>query len=106
MPKLIRVRMVGAGTPGDPFRVPLPTYSKLIRDDETTLGAGAPRWAIVEIPDADYEPPADGEAETTVNVAGIGVVVRGLVATHRDRFRQKLRRKYRENAASYDVDPT
>lgn len=105
MPKLIRVAMLGSGTADDPWRVPLPKYDRLVRDDETPVGAGAPRWAIVEIPDEDYEPPADGEVEQTVNVPDIGTVIRGLAPAQRLRMRERIRRRYRERALDLDVDP-
>jgi hypothetical protein len=97
--------MIGSGTETDPFRVPLPRYLRLIRDDETPLGPGTPRWAIVELEEAEYEPPGDGEIEITVNVPGIGVVIRGMPAAQLRRMRDRIRARYRERASSYDVEP-
>jgi hypothetical protein len=105
MPRWVRVRMIGTGVGDDLFRAALPTYDRLIRDDETPLGEGAPRWCIVRVPDEDTAAPEGAETELTVNVPGIGPVIRQLSPTQRARWLARVRAKYRENAAAYELDP-
>lgn len=101
--KFVALRLIGTGTETDPFRVPLPTYGNLRTNTELGIASATP-FAIVEVRDEDYEPPADGEAETVVNVPNIGPVIRGLASTHRTRWLQRIRRKYQEKASSYALN--
>ena len=58
---LARVRLVGRGTPEDPYRVPLPTYRIVEVDYEK-------RVAIVEVPDW-YFTDEEGRITPRLNVA-------------------------------------
>lgn len=104
MGKLIRVRMLGAGTQTDPFRAALPIFSRLIRDDETPFGIQAPRACIVEIPDNLWLEPEGAETQPlTINVVGIGVVIRQLNPQHRARMLANIKALWRERKDTYDV---
>lgn len=93
---IIRVAMLGTGTPADPFRVPLPTYRLILHNPATMK-------AIVEIPDEDYAPPIQGENPVITNIAQVGNVITGLDAAHRARVIQRIKNKYQEHQANYDV---
>ena len=50
----IKVRMIGAGTDSDPYRVDLPTWQMI--ECDTDKGKKPPNaWAIVEVPDDEVD---------------------------------------------------
>jgi hypothetical protein len=82
----VRVKPVGAGTPADPIRCPIPTY-RMVAD----LGA-AVGW-IIEVRDEDVP---DGATVTQINVPNVGSVsvVTGLTAAQLAAWKGKLDGRY------------
>lgn len=94
---LVRVPRVGSGTPGDPFRVLLPTWTHIT---DTPNGLAS----IVSIPDEDA--PDDIDAPDTPRrplVNGVAVLV-GLTAAQRIKWRIKLARRWQSIADYSQVD--
>lgn len=79
----LRMPFVGGSDPGDPFRVPMPTYNMV-------QFVPAPMSAIVTVPDEDS--PDDVDAPRTTNrpiINGVPVVV-GMSASQLSAWRVKL----------------
>ena len=86
---IIRVALIGSGTPSDPYRVDLPTYGQ-IADDQTT------GRAFVDVPAADI--PSDVAAFVTANP------VADLTSPLPNAFTASLARSWQEHLARrYDL---
>lgn len=99
----IRVQLRGLAPGFDPNvtpimrdHIPFPTWVLLSFNPATAR-------AVIEIPDSDYEQPQAGEVPTVGTVQGIPNVITQLAPTHRARFLKRIRERYQENAANYDV---
>lgn len=69
----LRVKMIGSGTPDDPFTLPLPTF--LVRAVDYDAGT-----AIVTIPNKLLPNGVAQIGVQTIQVQGIGTVVTGVKA--------------------------
>lgn len=99
----VRVQLRGVAPNYDPLvqkiglnEIPFPTWNLIAVNPVTAR-------AIVEIPDADFEPAQAGENPVYVNVPQVGNVLITLDPAHRARLLQRIRERYKERAANYQV---
>jgi len=84
---VLRVKLHGAGKPGDPYRVNLPTYDLFWGDIEEG-------WAVVRVPDDAHPLTAEDRTRATVKQTTNGDVVTGLPADLRKKFDAYLKEHY------------
>lgn len=96
MPR-IRVPLIGAGTPADPFRASLPTYNLI----DINYARGV---ALVEIPDDDL-PDDDALKAQLGGVSDIAAADRApLTPAARRAWHDHLDARYREHAGRFRPD--
>jgi hypothetical protein len=90
---LVRVKMVGKGTPDDPHRAPLPTYREVI-----TLKSQGVVYAL--IPDEDF-PGSLSSPDHTYEETGHGPALVRMDAGGHSQWHRHLDDRYQERAGDF-----
>jgi hypothetical protein len=108
---LLRAQLVGSGTPGDPFRIPLPNY-EMVADNGSaapgtvhvtqTRSAALPAMsALVRVPDSDLPDGfGDSRCDGVAQLAGMDVIT-AVCPDHRDALHALLDARYAEHAGRF-----